>query len=403
MKRLYALMAALTLILAACGGDTITDTTGGEEPAVTTSEADQEAAGEPILIGHVGDFSDIYSFYDAPVRTGAELAVEEINAAGGVLGRPIEYVALDGRNDQNETLRATQELIDQGAVYLIGTTGDPFLAQATVACEAGIPISTGDGTAPTLVRDAGSCAFQTIMSDNLQGAVGAEYARSQGYETAFLLRSTEIPYTNDLPDYFTAAFENAGGEVIGEEEYRIDAGDYNVQVTTIAALDPAPDVIFTPMFIPDTPVFLRQLRAAGVEIPVISADGSVDASILEAGDAVEGLVATTHAWPSEGNAMADFYDKFEEATGAPPDSVVVGIGYDEIYLLAQVIENAGSAEPAAIMNALSELTGFEGVTGLLSMDPTTRRADKEITLVVITGGEIRFLDQLLPDFVPEVG
>jgi len=330
------------------------------------------------------------------------LAVEEINAAGGVLGRPLEYRALDGRNDQDETLRRTQELIDAGAVYLIGTTGDPFLAQATLACQAGIPISTGDGTAPTLVGDAGECAFHTIMSDNLQGAVAAEYALAQGYETAYLLRSTEIPYTNDLPSYFAEAFTNGGGEIIGEDEYRIDAGDYNVQVTNIAALDPAPDVIYTPMFIPDTPVFMRQLRAAGIDIPVITGDGSVDASLLEAGDAVEGIVATTHAWPAEGNAVAEFFAQFEEATGSTPDSVVAGIGYDEIYLIKAAIEAAGSAEPDAIMGALPGLS-FEGVTGSLTINPGTRRADKEVTLVEVVEGEIQFLDQFVPSFVPEVG
>lgn len=401
MRRLLTLLAVMALTLAACGGDTATTTTAGAETPDTTTPAETDDG--PILIGHVGDFSDIYSFYDAPVRAGAELAVEEINADGGILGRQIEYVALDGRNDQDESLRATQELIDDGAVYIIGTTGDPFLAQATVACGAGVPISTGDGTAPTLVGDAGECAFQTIMSDNLQGAVSAEYAREQGYETAYLLRSTEIPYTNDLPGYFAAAFENGGGEVIGEDEYRIDAGDYNVQVTTISGLDPAPDVIFTPMFIPDTPVFMRQLRAAGVDIPVISADGSVDASILEAGDAVEGLVATTHAWPAEGNDMEAFFATYAEATGSDPDSVVIGVGYDEIYIIKAAIEAAGSAEPSAIMEGLSGLSGFEGVTGSLSMDPDTRRADKEVTLVEISGGEIGFVDQFVPGFVPEVG
>ncbi|HDL49085.1 MAG TPA: amino acid ABC transporter substrate-binding protein, partial [Actinobacteria bacterium] len=330
MKRLYALITAVTLVLTACSAGATPATTTTEapsaEPSVTTTAADKTAVPEPILIGFAGDFSDIYSFYDSPVREGAELAVAEINAAGGVLGRPLEFVARDGRNNQDETMRATQELIDQGAAYLIGTSGDPFLAQASLACAAGIPISTGDGTAPTLVGDAGPCAFQTIMSDNLQGAVDAEYAWSQGYKTAYMLRSTEIPYTNDLPTYFAAAFEHAGGKILGEDVYRIDAGDYNVQVTAIAALDPAPDVIFTPMFIPDTPVFLRQLRAAGIEIPVLSTDGAVDASILEAGDAVEGLVATTHAWPADDNAMAKFYAKYKEATGADPESPVVAIG-----------------------------------------------------------------------------
>lgn len=410
MKRIYVWLVVLAMLLVACGEDTGTSTTAdgaastttADGAASTTTVGDGGAEGEPILVGHVGDFSDIYSFYDAPVRAGAEVAVAEINAAGGVLGSSIEYVALDGRNDQDETLRASQELIDDGAVYLIGTTGDPFLAQASLACGAGIPTSTGDGTAPTLVGAAGDCAFQTIMSDNLQGAVAAEYAAGQGYESAFLLRSTEIPYTNDLPDYFAAAFENAGGEVLGEEEFRIDAGDYNVQVAAIAALDPAPDVIFTPMFIPDTPVFMRQLRAAGVEVPVISTDGSVDASILEAGDAVEGLVATIHAWPADGNTLESFYALFEEATGAAPDSVVVGIGYDEIYLIKAAIEAAGEADPAAIIEALKGLS-FEGVTGSLTIDPDTRRANKAVALVEISGGEILFLDQFAPEFVPEVG
>ena len=402
MKPLRYSITALVLVLAACGNGQSADSapaTDGDSPATTQGSATD---GEPILIGHPGDFSDIYSFYDSPVRAGAELAVEEINAAGGVFGRPLEYRALDGRNDQDETLRRTQELIDAGAVYLIGTTGDPFLAQATLACQAGIPISTGDGTAPTLVGDAGECAFHTIMSDNLQGAVAAEYALAQGYETAYLLRSTEIPYTNDLPSYFAEAFTNGGGEIIGEDEYRIDAGDYNVQVTNIAALDPAPDVIYTPMFIPDTPVFMRQLRAAGIDIPVITGDGSVDASLLEAGDAVEGIVATTHAWPAEGNAVAEFFAQFEEATGSTPDSVVAGIGYDEIYLIKAAIEAAGSAEPDAIMGALPGLS-FEGVTGSLTINPGTRRADKEVTLVEVVEGEIQFLDQFVPSFVPEVG
>lgn len=387
MKRILGVVLAAAMLLAACGN------TEGEE-VVTDA---------PIIVGHVADFSDIYSFYDAPVRSGAQLAVDEINAADGILGRQIDYRAVDGRNDQEETVRATQELIDDGVAYLIGTTGDPFLAQASLACGANIPISTGDGTAPTLVGDAGECAFQTIMSDNLQGAVSAKYALDTGYETAAILRSTEIPYTNDLPDYFAAAFENGGGTIVGDEEFRIDAGDYAVQVTALGALDPAPDVIFTPMFIPDTPVFLRQLRAAGIETPVISADGSVDASILEAGDAVEGLVATTHAWPADGNAIADFFVMYEEETGSAPDSVVIGIGYDEIYLLKQVIEAADSAEPADIMAAMSEIDGFEGVTGELSMDATTRRATKSVALVQIAGGEISFLDQFVPEFVPEVG
>jgi len=126
--------------------------------------ADGTMAAGKIKIGHPGDFSGIYSFYDSPVRHGAQFAIDEINAAGGVLGRKLELMARDCRNDQGLGVRLAEELIRDGAVYLIGTTGDPFLAQGSVACAASVPISTGDGTAPTLVGDIGECAFQICMS-----------------------------------------------------------------------------------------------------------------------------------------------------------------------------------------------------------------------------------------------
>lgn len=403
---LGVLTMVLALVLAACGTD-VADTTAASGATETTSggatdtTAGGDASGDPIVIGHAADFSGDYSFYDSPMRAGAEMAVAEINEAGGVLGRPLEYVAIDGRNDQEETLRATQELIDDGAVYLIGTTGTPWPAQATTACAEGVPVSTGDGTSPTLVGEIGECAYHVIMSDNVQAAVAAEYALSEGYETAYIMRSSDDPYTDGLPDYFIDAFTNGGGEIVADTEFRIGAGDYNVQATDIAAFSPTPDVIFTPIFIPDTPIFLRQLRAAGVEVPVISGDGSVDAAILEIGEAAEGLVATFHAWPSGDNPISDFVTAFEEFTGAAPDSLVTGLGYDEIYLVAQVIEDAGEATPEAIIEGLLTVE-FEGVTGSLTMNPDTRRANKEITLVRVEGGEIVFVDSLVPAFVPAV-
>jgi branched-chain amino acid transport system substrate-binding protein len=391
MRRLLAVVCLVGLVAAACGGD------GGQTQQ--ESEGQQEQA--PIVIGYVGDFSDVYSFYDLPVRDGAQFAVDEINADGGVLDRELQLVARDGRNDQAETVQLVEELLSEGVNYIIGTTGDPFVAEALVACGMNVPISTGDGTAPTLVADAGECAYQLVMSDNVQGAVAAQYAYDQGYRNAFMLRSKEIPYTGNLPTYFEQSFEKLGGSIQGEEQYRIDAGDYSAQVTAIANLSPQPDVIFTPMFIPDTPVFMRQLRAAGVEIPVISTDGNHDASLLDAGRAVEGMVFTTHALPQPDTELADLFTRYEEETGEAPSSVVVGIGYDEIYYLKQAIEDAGSAEPQALIDALGRVEGFQGVTGEITMDPATRRAQKPVTLVEVKGGELTYVDQFYPEFVPE--
>ena len=104
------------------------------------------------------------------------------------------------RNDVAEAAKVTQQLIDDGAVYLIGTVGDGILAEGQVACATGVPISTGLGTAPTLVGDMGECAYQLVMSDNIQAAVLAEYAIAEGYETAYVLGSNEIPYTQRPAD-----------------------------------------------------------------------------------------------------------------------------------------------------------------------------------------------------------
>src|SRR3990172_3179968 len=116
------------------------------------------ASGEPIVIGFPADLTTDWAYYDSPMQEGAQFAVDQINESGGVLGRPLELKTVDMRNDVAEGAKVTQQLFDDGAVYLIGTVGDGILAEGQVACAAGIPISTGLGTAPTLVGDMGACA-----------------------------------------------------------------------------------------------------------------------------------------------------------------------------------------------------------------------------------------------------
>lgn len=368
--------------------------------------ADAESAGDDadaIVIGHPADFSADYAGYDAPMRAGAELAVAEINEAGGVLGRQLEYQGIDGRNDQAETLRATEELIDDGAVYLIGTTGSPWTAQANVACADGIPISTGDGTSPDLIDDGGDCSFQVILSDNVQAAAAANFAIEQEWETAVVMHSPDDPYTEGTPAYFTQTYETQGGTVMDTVDFRIGANDYSVQATAIANLPEQPDVIYTPIFVPDVPVFMRQLRAQGVDTPVLGADGAVDASSLEAGEAIEGMLATYHAWPADegDDELSEFIGAYTEFHGTEPESMVAALGYDEVYLIKQVIEDAGEATPEAILEGLKNAS-FDGVTGHVEMDPETRRAIKDVSIVEVADGAFRLVEVVSPSDVPPV-
>jgi branched-chain amino acid transport system substrate-binding protein len=396
LRKSLALLFVLTLVGAACStsdddGGGGTDDSGG-------------ASGDPIVIGFPADLTTDWAYYDSPMQEGAQFAVDQINEDGGVLGRPLELQTVDMRNDVAEAAKVTQQLIDDGAVYLIGTVGDGILAEGQVACAANVPISTGLGTAPTLVGDMGECAYQLVMSDNIQAAVLAEYALAEGYETAYVLGSNEIPYTKDLPVFFSDAFENGGGTVVGTDQYKIGAGDYSAVVTKLANIDPAPDAVFTPMFIPDSVVFLRQLRQAGLTMPVLSTDGNADAALLDAGEkAIDGLTFSNSVCTAEGDPEVQaFYDDYRAANGSDPSSYVAVIGYDEVNLIADVMEQAGSAEPAAVIEQLAN-TDYTGISGHVVMDPATRRADKPAALIQMDGTEFTCLEQPdFPAYVPAV-
>jgi len=393
IRRTFALVVVAALMGVACSTSNTGSQGGGS--------ASGSASGTPIVIGFPADLTTDWAYYDKPMEQGAQFAVDQINDAGGILGRPLELKTVDMRDDVAEGAKVTQQLIDDGAVYLIGTVGDGILAEGQVACAAGVPISTGLGTAPTLVGGMGDCAYQLVMSDNIQAAVDAEYALKQGYKTAYLLGSNEIPYTKDLPVYFSAAFEHGGGTVVGTDEYKIGAGDYSAVVTKVTSLNPPPDAIFTPMFIPDSVVFLRQLRQAGSTIPVISTDGNADPALLDAGKkAIDGLTFSNSVCTAEGDPKVQtFYNDYKARYGKDPASYVAVIGYDEVNLVAQAITAAGSTDPAALKDQLAH-ADYTGISGHVVMDPTTRRANKPASLIQMHGTTFTCLGvQPFPSFV----
>ena len=240
------------------------------------------------------------------------------------------------------------------------------------------------------------------MSDNIQAAVLAEYAVAQGYHTAYALGSSEIPYTKNLPLYFSDAFKHGGGTVVGTDQYKIGAGDYSAVVTKLAAVNPPPDVVFTPMFIPDSVVFLRQLRQAGLKMPVLSTDGNADAALLDAGaKAIDGLTFTNSVCTSEGDpGVQSFYADYNAKNGKDPSSYVAVIGYDEINILKSVIEATNSAAPADIIAGLANVD-YTGISGHAVMDPATRRVNKSAAIVQMDGTKFTCLPQpAFPSYVP---
>jgi branched-chain amino acid transport system substrate-binding protein len=370
----------------------------GEEEAT-------EGEAEVFKIGFCADLSGGYSSYDTPIRDGAQFAVDEINAAGGVEGMQLELIVKDNKNDKALAIQTTQELLDDGIEYLIATTADHVTAIARLAAEQEIPSDTADGTAPNLPKDCGDWTFQYVMADNLQGAAMANYCYTElGYRSAYFVKSPDVAYSNNLPLYFKEVFEKLGGTTVGISDYKLEAGDFSAQITKIKNASPQPDMIYTPMFLPDTPVFLKQLKAAGVDIPVVSGEANDTADVLSAGPkALDGMILPTFGYPEPGTPLADFYAKYEEGTGSAPETVIVANGYDIIYIIKAALEQSGGEGGQALRDAIANISGVEvATTDDFTMDPTTRQGKREIALLRMEGDEFTYVKQLpYPDYVPE--
>jgi branched-chain amino acid transport system substrate-binding protein len=394
VKRIVTLVVCggLAVVLAGCGGSG-----GGSKNAGNSgSNADGD-----ITIGYAGDFSGDFAEFDGAERDGAKFAVDQINANGGVNGHKIKFLTKDTDGKQAQAVKDTQELIDDGATFLFGTPSAPYDAEAAVACKAKVPITTGDLTPPTAVKKAGPCAYQLVFQDNQQAAVVAQEALELGDKTAYILTSPDHPYTAQLPVYFAKAFKHGGGKIVGHDKFKLGGGDFTVQASKIAQLNPPPDVVFTGMFGQDLPTFVKELRQAGVKSTYMTGEVLTDPSVLKIGSPINGSVGTTHAWPHDHNAMAKFYKAYKKANGKKPDSPVVALGYNAIMVVKHIVEkNGGHSSAAAITKGLNNLD-YHGITGHMTMNPKTHKVTVDITLMKIKNDRFQWLGIKRPKFTPK--
>jgi len=370
----------------------------GGKQAATPSPSERE-----FVIGYAAALTGGLAPFDAPFKDGLEVAIQLLNDEGGIDGRiPIRLEVKDVKSDAALASQVAQELVASGVDLLItGCDVDLSIASGSVAQAAGIPAISSCATTPTVPKAVGDYMFLISMGDNAQAAVDADYAMEQGWRTAYVLGSPDTGYTAKLPEYFKEAYMAKGGEIVGEDTFSVGAADYSAQVAKIGALRPAPDVIFTPAYVPDSAVFMKQLRAAGIDIPVLSTDGNDSPLLIKVGGkAVEGMVFTTHGFPTPGSPLERFYKEYERIKGKPPESVFAALGGDLVAVVDAAVTKAGSTDPKAVRDAIASLKDVQGVTGSLTYQGQSGVPLKNVYLVKVEGGEFAFVESEVPTSVP---
>lgn len=394
-KALSVLLVAVMAfaLLAGCGNTTPAATA---QPAANTSAAETAApSGDTIKIGYISDLSGSSCLWGQAGLNGAKLAVEDINAAGGVLGRQIEVIAGDGKGDATDSVNALKKLItSDGIVAEVGTNFSSCnIPMAEVADEMKVPI-IGTATSNVLVTadESGKLkpySFRMCFIDSFMGTVMGDYLyKTMGYKTAAILEDNTSAYSVAVGGFFTDAFTACGGKVVATEQIQSSDTDFRSVLSKIATNDF--DVLFLPLTDYDKIATLAsQARALGMKCQFAGADGWDSGELASmANGALEGGVYVSRIGFNSDEA-ATFKDRYVKTYNIEAEGECL-FGYDGVQWVCQAITAAGSAEPTAIRDALENTTVFKGLIGTLRMNPETHNPDMDAAIFMCEGDKFVF-------------
>lgn len=390
MKQIAQLALALILMLAPMACDQ-----GGKDGSTEAGAAKSEAA--TIKIGEYASLTGPTATFGQSAHKGLTLALNEVNAAGGVLGKKIELVTEDDQSKPEEARTAVLKLIRQNdVVAVIGEMASSrSLAAAPEAQRAKIPMISPGSTNPQ-VTQVGDYIFRVCFIDPFQGGTMARFAIDDlEVKKVAVLVDVKNDYSVGLAEFFVKKFKELGGEVLAQESYTEGDTDFRAQLTKIRELEP--EALYIPGYYTEVGLIAQQARELGIDVPLLGGDAWDSSVTLELGkDAVNNSYFTNHYSADDPDPQVrDFIKKFQDTYGGETPEAMAVLGYDAGKLIADAIKRAGKAEPEAIRNAIAATKGFPGVTGSITINEQ-RNAEKPIVILKIEDQKIKFVKRIEP-------
>ena len=322
-----------------------------------------------VKVGGLSPLTGAVAVYGLAVQAGVDYAVEEINAAGGVLGQPIDFIWRDDQGDPAYAVSMYNQLVGEGINALVGAvTTAPTIAVFSEAAKTGMPSITASASAYE-VTNAGNNLFRACFLDPYQAGIAAQFIKDNlGCETVGIIYDNANDYTLGLYEAFVAKAEEIGLEVVATEVGVAGQADYSAQISKLS--DAEPDAIYAAEYAQELAVMLPQIFDAGLdETPLVGPDGfsGVDGQV---GSDVHLLAncyyTSAFSLDSTDEVAKAFIEGFTAKTGAAP-TLFNALGYDAMKIMAAAIEAAGSTDAAAIVAAL-DATDIDGATGHMTFD-----------------------------------
>ena len=352
------------------------------------------SAQETIKIGEFASLTGKQASFGQTNHRGVLTAVEELNAAGGVLGRKIELVTEDTRSLQGEAATVVKKLISRDKVAaIIGETGSSAALEAAPLCQnAGVPMMAATAT-NARVTEAGDFIFRACFIDPFQGTVLAKFATNtlKVRRVAAIVANGDA-YSVGLVKYFRASF---AGEIVVEQKYSDGDKDFRAHLTAIKAS--GADAILCAGNYTEGALICKQARELGLTIPIFGGDTWDSPALVQIGGrAVEGTYFSAHFSPDSTDPLVkSFVQRFAARwQGTVPDTGT-SLGYDAMMLLADAMRRAGSTDARQVRDALAATKDYAGVTGRITID-AQRNASKSAVIFTVRDGKFQYVETVAP-------
>ena len=349
-----------------------------------------------IVIGSYSSNTGATATFGVYQLRGTEMAIQEINAKGGINGKKIKHINYDNKSDSDETLAVVNRLISQDKVVAIlgeATSGRSKIG-ASVAQQHKVPMLSSSATNPDVTK-VGNYIFRACFIDPFQGYVMAKFmTENLKLKKAAIMRDTKNDYSVGLSDIFADKLKGMGGVIVTDVAYQEGDIDFKSQLTSIKAKDV--DAIFVPGYYNEVALIAKQAKELGIKAPLLGGDGWSSPKLFEiAKEAINGNYFSNHyTTESKDPKTVEFVKAFKAKFNEVPD-VMAALAYDATYLMAEAIGKTKEVTSENIRDELAKIKDFHGVTGQMSMDEN-RNAIKSAVVVQVEGENYKFITSVNP-------